>query len=188
LAGRDLKARCANGLDHDSDRWAARKRELTALSSSRWAGAITKSIHDQWALARRGQAAHLDQLAAGITMLRHRLSLPIGQQGTRRAARGYRSRGEWFGKSRRLAALTDRHAAVRADRDAGRVRVVRGGKKLANTRHNLGTAQFTEHEWRQRWQAQRWFLAADGSRGSGSGTRRSGSPPTARCRSNSRHR
>jgi IS605 OrfB family transposase len=165
LASRDLKARCVDGLDHSAQTWAARKRELTALSSSRWAGAVTKATHDQWALARRTQAAHLDQLDAGIRILRHRLSLPIDQQGTRRAAGGYRSRQEWFVKSRRLAALTDRHAAVLADREAGRVRVVRGGKKLANSRHNLASARFTEHEWRQRWETERWFIAADGESG-----------------------
>ncbi|HYS35612.1 MAG TPA: hypothetical protein VEO01_08255 [Pseudonocardiaceae bacterium] len=165
LAGRDLKARCADGHEHSAPTWAARKRELTVLSSSRWAGAITKATHDQWALARRGQAAHLDQLTAGIAMLRHRLSLPIGQQGTRRSPGGYRSTIEWFHKSRRLATLTDRHAAVAADWEAGRVRVVRGGKELANTRHNLATAQLTEAQWRQRWAAQRWFLAADGESG-----------------------
>ncbi|MFJ3620936.1 hypothetical protein ACIPSH_22720 [Streptomyces iakyrus] len=58
LASKDLKARCMDGLDHSADTWAARKRELTASSSSRWAGSITKATHDQWALARRGQAAH----------------------------------------------------------------------------------------------------------------------------------
>src|SRR6266702_7773545 len=165
LASGDLKARCADGHEHSAQTWAARKRELTVLSSSRWAGAITKATHDQWALARRGQAAHLDQLTAGIAMLRHRLSLPIGQKGTRRSPGGYRSTIEWFHKSRRLATLTDRHAAVAADWEAGRVRVVRGGKELANTRHNLAAAQLTEHEWRQRWQAHRWFLAADGESG-----------------------
>src|SRR6266568_2374732 len=115
LASRDLKARCADGHEHNAQTWAARKRALTALSSSRWAGSITKATHDQWALARRGQAAHLDQLAAGIAMLRHRLSFPIGEKGTKRAAGGYRSTTEWFGKSRRLATLTDRHAALLAD-------------------------------------------------------------------------
>lgn len=165
LASRDLKARCADGHEHSTQTWATRKRELTALSSSRWAGSITKATHDQWALARRGQSAHLDQLAAGIRMLQHRLSLPIGQKGTKRAPGGYRSTTEWFGKSRRLATLTGRHAAVQADQEAGRVRVVRGGKKLANARHNLATAQLTEHEWRQRWLTQRWFLAADGESG-----------------------
>lgn len=38
LASQDLKTRCAAGLDHDSDRWAQRKRALTGQSSSRWAG------------------------------------------------------------------------------------------------------------------------------------------------------
>src|SRR5262249_16659725 len=47
----------------------------------------------------------------------------------------------------------------------GRVRVVRGGKKLLRTRHNLEAAQLTEAEWRQRWQAKRRFLQADGESG-----------------------
>src|SRR3954470_2397642 len=50
LASRDLKARCADGLDHDTGKWAARKRGLTGKSSSRWAGSITKATHDQWGL------------------------------------------------------------------------------------------------------------------------------------------
>ncbi|MEV0494387.1 IS200/IS605 family accessory protein TnpB-related protein, partial [Streptomyces atratus] len=40
LASGDLRARCADGLEHSTDAWAARKRELTARSSSRIAGAI----------------------------------------------------------------------------------------------------------------------------------------------------
>src|SRR5256885_1845193 len=62
LASRDLKARCVDGLGHDSDTWAARKRGLTSVSSSRWAGSITKATHDQWALARRNQLAHVQSL------------------------------------------------------------------------------------------------------------------------------
>ncbi|THA22570.1 transposase, partial [Streptomyces sp. A1277] len=96
LASMDLKARCAEGLEHSSASWAARKRDLTGASSSRWAGAVTKASHDQWALARRGQAAHIRSLEAGIRTLRHRLSLPVGVKGTKRAPGGYRSRGEWF--------------------------------------------------------------------------------------------
>ncbi|WP_411089522.1 IS200/IS605 family accessory protein TnpB-related protein [Streptomyces sp. 061-3] len=165
LASRDLKARCADGLEHGAETWAARKRELTGVSSSRIAGAITKATHDQWALARRCQAAHIRKLAAGIRTLRHRLSLPLGEPGTKRAAGGYRSRGEWFRKSRRLAALEDRHAAVVADWRAGRVRVVRGGKRLLNTRHHLTEARLAEDEWQRRWEAERWFIAADGESG-----------------------
>ncbi|WP_406339923.1 transposase [Streptomyces sp. NBC_01620] len=165
LASGDLKARCADGLEHGADTWASRKRELTALSSSRIAGAITKATHDQWALARRCQAAHIQKLEAGIRALRHRLSLPLGEKGTKRAAGGYRSKSEWFRKSRRLAALEDRHTAAVGDWQAGRVRVVRGGKRLLNTRHHLGQAQLSEEQWRQRWEAERWFIAADGESG-----------------------
>ncbi|WSA81386.1 transposase [Streptomyces sp. NBC_01799] len=165
LASRDLKARCADGLDHSADTWAARKRELTKESSSRIAGAITKATHDQWALARRCQAAYIRKLDAGIKMLRHRLSLPVGEPGTKRAAGGYRSKNEWFRKSRRLATLTARHTAAVADWRAGRVRVVRGGKRLLNTRHHLAQAGLTEDEWRERWEASRWFIAADGESG-----------------------
>ncbi|MFE2288404.1 IS200/IS605 family accessory protein TnpB-related protein [Streptomyces sp. NPDC059443] len=165
LASRDLKQRCADGPDHSADTWAARKRGLTRESSSRIAGASTKASHDQWALARRCQAAHIRNLDTGIRALRHRLSLPIGQKGTKRAAGGYRSRSEWFRKSRRLAALEARHAAAVADWQAGRVRVVRGGRRLANTRHHLADAQLTQEQWRACWEAERWFLAADGESG-----------------------
>ncbi len=135
------------------------------MSSSRIAGAITKASHDQWALARRCQAAHIRSLETGIRTLRHRLSLPLGTKGTKRAAGGYRSKGEWFNKSRRLAALEARCTAAVKDWRAGRVRVVRGGKRLLNTRHHFDAAGLTEERWRERWEAERWFLAADGESG-----------------------
>ncbi|MFE7394624.1 IS200/IS605 family accessory protein TnpB-related protein, partial [Streptomyces sp. NPDC057582] len=169
LCSRDLKERCADGQDHSARTWATRKRELTVLSSSRIAGAITKATHDQWALARRCQAAHIQTLEAGIRTLRHRLSLPVGAPGTKRAAGGYGSRSEWFRKSRRLAALEDRHTAAVAEWQAGRVRVVRGGRRLLNTRHHLTQARLTEDQWRERWEAERWFIAADGESGKGFG-------------------
>lgn len=165
LASGDLAARCRDGLDHDSDKWAERKRSLTDKSSSRWAGSITKATHDQWALARRCQLAHIQSLESGVRTLMHRLSQPIGERGTKRAPGGYRSKNEWFHKSRRLATLQHRLDVARADRENGVVHVVRGGRKLLNTRHNLEAAQLTEAEWRQRWEAQRWFLAADGESG-----------------------
>uniref|UniRef100_A0AAU2VSB0 Transposase n=1 Tax=Streptomyces sp. NBC_00008 TaxID=2903610 RepID=A0AAU2VSB0_9ACTN len=165
LASRDLKVRCADGLNHSADTWATRKRELTKVSSSRIAGAITKATHAQWALARRCQAAHIRSLEAGIKMLKHRLSLPVGATGTKRAPGGYRSKREWFHKTRRLRVLEARHVATVADWQAGRVRVVRGGKHLLNTRHHLAETGLTEGKWRERWEAERWFLAADGEAG-----------------------
>ncbi|MFE4053036.1 IS200/IS605 family accessory protein TnpB-related protein [Streptomyces sp. YIM B13518] len=165
LAGHDLKARCRDGLAHDAGAWAVRKRELTPHSSARWAGAVTKATHDQWALARRCALAHIRSLEAGIRMIAHRLSLPVGSKGTKRAPGGYRSRREWHAKARRLRVLEDRLARERADWEAGRVRVVRGGKRLARARHHLPAAQLTESQWRERWEAQRWFLQADGESG-----------------------
>jgi IS605 OrfB family transposase len=165
LASRDLKARCAAGLDHDSEQWARRKRVLTAESSSRWAGSVTKATHDQWALARRGRLAHIQSLQAGIATIAHRLSLPLGEKGGKHAPGGYRSRTEWHAKSRRLHVLGDRLQAARADWQAGVVHVVRGSKRLLTTRHHLEAAQLTEEEWRRRWQAGRRFLQADGESG-----------------------
>ncbi|WP_369035766.1 IS200/IS605 family accessory protein TnpB-related protein [Streptomyces adonidis] len=165
LASKDLKARCRDGLEHSGDAWAVRKRGLTPLSSSRWAGSITKATHDQWALARRGQSAHIRSLEVGIRTIEGRLCQPVGQKGTKKAPGGYRSRREWHAKSRRLRVLQDRLAAARADREAGLVHVVRGGKRLARTRHHLEAAQHTESAWRGRWETERWFCQADGESG-----------------------
>ncbi|MGW2939839.1 IS200/IS605 family accessory protein TnpB-related protein, partial [Streptomyces sp. NPDC001156] len=165
LASKDLKRRCAEGLEHSADTWAGRKRALTDTSSSRWAGSITKATHDQWALSRRAQLAHIRSLEAGIKTIAHRLSLPVGEKGSKRAPGGYRTRQEWFHKTRRLHLLKGRLERERADHEVGRVRVVRGGKRLLHTRHHLDAAQLTEHAWRRRWEAERWFLQADGESG-----------------------
>lgn len=165
LASLDLAARCADAGDHDAQKWAARKQGLTADSSSRWAGSITKATHDQWALSRRCQFAHIQNLEAATRTLRHRLSQPLGEKGTKKAGGGYRSKREWFHKSRRLAILERRLDVARTEREAGAVHVVRGGRKLLNTRHHLTKAQLAESEWRARWEAERWFLAADGESG-----------------------
>ena len=167
LAAGDLAERSRQGLAHDAASWAVRKRELTGRSSGRWAGSITKASHDQWALARRGQAAHMAWLRGQIASIEARLARPLGAKADKCSglARGYASRGEWHAKSRRLHALKDRLAVVEADWAAGRVRVVRGGKRLANTRHHLAAAGLDEQAWRGRWRAERMFLTADGESG-----------------------
>jgi hypothetical protein len=165
LACGDVKVRCAVGLGHDSGQWADRKRALTGQSSSRWAGSITKATHDQWALARRAQLVHIHTLENAVRMIAHRLSLPVGQKGSKRSPGGYRSAAEWFAKTRRLHVLKDRLERERADWTAGRVRIARGGKHLLRTRHNLDAAGLTEAQWRARWQARRRFLQADGESG-----------------------
>ena len=165
LASRDLATRCRQGRDQDAQTWAARKRDVTPESTSRWAGSITKATHDQWALARRSQLAHLHKLEAGVRMLKHRLSLALGEKGTRHAPGGYRSRREWHAKSRRLACLMGRLEREHSDFQAGIVHVVRGGKRLFKTRHHLEQAHLSEGQWRARWEAERFFLQADGESG-----------------------
>jgi hypothetical protein len=138
---------------------------VTAASSSRWAGSVTKATHDQWAPARRGHHAHLQSLEAGVRMLRHRLSLPLGEKGSKQAPGGYGTRREWHAKSRRLQVLEQRLERALADWTAGRVHVVRGGKRLARTRQHLDQAGLSEEAWREQWEAARSFLQADGESG-----------------------
>ena len=60
LAGRDLAVRCAEGQLEARGKVvsrAARKRSLTAESSSRWAGAITRASENQVGLAERNLRA-----------------------------------------------------------------------------------------------------------------------------------
>ncbi|KOV92196.1 transposase [Streptomyces sp. NRRL B-3648] len=167
LASRDLAVMSRQGRDREAASWAARKRALTAPSSARWAGSVTKATQDQWALARRGQAAEAAWLRGQIARIEDRLSRPVGAKSDKRAglARGCATRAEWHAKSRRLHALQDRLAAVQEAWTEGRVRVVRGGRKLARLRHHLSEAGLSRHVWRERWQAARMFLAADGESG-----------------------
>ncbi|MGW0630727.1 IS200/IS605 family accessory protein TnpB-related protein [Streptomyces sp. NPDC002758] len=167
LAAGDLARRCGQRLEHDAASWAVRKRELTGSSSARWAGSITKATHDQWALARRGQAAQPAWLRGQITQIEARLARPLGAKADKRAGlpRGYGSRAQWHAKSRRLHALRDRLGRLEADWAAGRVHVVRGGKQLARLRHHLDQAGQDANGWRRRWEAARMFLTADGESG-----------------------
>jgi hypothetical protein len=67
LAGRDLAARCAQGRLSAKERAESRrerKRALTAGSSSRWAGSITRASGDAYRLASRNLAAERATLAS----------------------------------------------------------------------------------------------------------------------------
>ncbi|MER5601898.1 IS200/IS605 family accessory protein TnpB-related protein [Streptomyces sp. NPDC002265] len=167
LAAGDLATRVRHGPEHDAAGWAVRKRELTGVSSARWAGSITKATHDQWALSRRGQAAELGWLRGQIASIEARLARPLGAKADRRAglARGYATRAEWHAKSRRLHTLQNRLTKAEADWAAGRIHVVRGGKRLAHLRHHLDQAGLSKEVWRERWRAARMFLTADGESG-----------------------
>ena len=165
LAGRDLADRCAQGpLDPPgrAGSRARRKRALTAASSSRWAGAITRTSEDQWQLAMRNLRAERSGLQARIRKIRARLAVLAGGRDGR--VRGYATAAERHGKAVRLQVLQARLAAVDRRLAAGTVSVVRGGKALLRTRGNLAAAGLDEAQWRERWEAARLFLTADGEK------------------------
>jgi len=109
LAGRDLAARCAEGrLDAKGKARsrAVRKRALTADSSSRWAGAITRTSEDQYRLAEQNLRAGRTSLTARIRSIEVRLAVPVG--GKAGKARGYATTAERHSKTIRLQTLKAR--------------------------------------------------------------------------------
>ena len=165
LAGRDLAARCAEGRLDAKGRAvsrAARKRTLTAQSSSRWAGAITRTSEDQWNLAERNLRADRTSLQARVSRIQARLAVPAGGRDGR--VRGYATPAERHAKAIRLQSLKARLAAAARRLEAGAVPVVRGGRALLRKRGNLAAAGLTEAQWRGQWESARLFLTADGEK------------------------
>jgi predicted transcriptional regulator len=154
------------------DRLNTRKKALSSQSSARWANAIIAGNDAQYRLAREAQHRHLIGLRAAIATLEKRLVAPTDDTLTpeeRRARRkakapkGYPHQAERFQKQRRLQVLQAELGRVSADRDNHRVRVVEGGKRLANTRHHLTAANLTESSWREQWDCARDRIDAKGS-------------------------
>ena len=162
LAGADLAQRCAQGrLDAKatSDSRRERKRAMTAASSSRWAGAITRCSEDAWQLARRNLGAEAKTLQSRIRAISRRLTPAVGGRGR---VRGYATRAERAARQQRLQELKARLAGVEGRLAAGRVSVCRGGRSLARARHNLEAAHLTAEQWQEVWRARRRFICADG--------------------------
>jgi hypothetical protein len=81
LAGRDLAARVREGRLGARGKAASRrerKRALTAQSSSRWAGAITRTSEDQWGQAERNLRAERSSLLARTRRIEARIAVPAG--------------------------------------------------------------------------------------------------------------
>ena len=170
LAGRDLAARCAEGRLDAKGRAASRavrKRVLTAESSARWAGAVTRTSEDAWQLASRNLAAERATLKARVRKIEARIAVPAGNKHGRSA--GYATPAERHAKTLRLKALRARLARVERRIEDGAVPVARGGRRLMRARLNLAAAGLTEDQWRQRWDSARLFLTADGERDKGWG-------------------
>jgi len=165
LAGKDLAARCAEGrLDArgQARSRAVRKRALTAASSSRWAGAITRTSEDQHRLAAQNLRTERASLQVRIRRIQTRLTVPAGLKTGR--DRGYATAAERYAKTVRLQKLQARLAAADRRLEAGTVSVVRGGKALLRKRGNLAAADLTQAQWREQWESARLFLTADGEK------------------------
>jgi hypothetical protein len=160
LASRDLAVRCRLGCGDDQR--SDRKRALTACSSSRWAGAVTRTSNDQWERAWHNLLDARVGLRRAVRQLRARLAVPVG--GRHGRVRGYASQAERFAKQGRLRRLEARLAEVEAQLAVGRVSVCRGGRQLVKLRHAVGGEEppLTTAGWRVRWRAARRFLTADG--------------------------
>jgi IS605 OrfB family transposase len=137
-----------------------RKRALTARSSSRWAGAITRTSEDQVRLAGQNLRAIKTGLQARIRRIQARMAIPAGEKSG--GIRGYATAAERHAKAIRLQLLTARLAMVERHLETGAMSVVRGGKALLRKRHNLTAAGLTEAQWRREWESSRLFLTADG--------------------------
>lgn len=110
LAGTDVATRCRLGCG--SVRRADRKRALTAASSSRWAGALTRTSNDQWQRGWRNLHDARANLRRAIRAIDRRLAAPVG--GRRGRVRGYASGAEHWQKQRRRQVLATRLARVEA--------------------------------------------------------------------------
>ncbi len=165
LAGRDLAARCGEGrLDAKGKAVsrAGRKRALTAVSSSRWAGAITRTSENQVRLAEQNLRAGQASLRTRVRAIEARLAVQVGGKPGR--TRGYATTAERHAKAVRLQALKARLGRVPRQLDTGAVSVVRGGKAQLRKRGNLAAAGLTEAQWRRQWESARLFLTADGEK------------------------
>ena len=163
LASADLARRLSEGdLDAKAkaESRAARKRDLTAESSSRWAGAITRTTEDSYGLAKRNLQAERDSLRARIKTIAARVNVsPDARKGHRS---GYATATERWNKQRRSQVLAARLVDVEAQLASGAYSICRGGKRLARNRHNLQVAGQSISEWREEWKVARWFVTADG--------------------------
>jgi hypothetical protein len=158
LASADLAARCR--LGRGTTQRTARKRALTAQSTSRWAGSITRTSNDQWERALANLADHRISLRRAVRVITARLAVPIGT--TQGRIRGYASVTERTAKQRRLQHLLAQIDELENRLALADVSVCRGGLRLAKQRHSLDRAGISEEQWRACWHAARWFLTADG--------------------------
>ncbi|MFG2953339.1 hypothetical protein ACGF5O_06355 [Streptomyces sp. NPDC048291] len=157
----DLAGRVSLGkVPVKQNRRAERKKALTAVSSSRWAGAMTRASEDQYQLSLRCLYDEAAGLRRAIRAIERRLAVPCGKRVGK--VRGYADQNERFHKQCRLQTLKTRLKAVEQRIASGRPAITVGGRRLLKARHNLADVRLAEEHWHQRWEASRLFLTADG--------------------------
>ena len=167
----DVAARCRLGPGAKHLGRAERKRRLTPECSSRWAGAITRTADEMYALGVRNLKALAERDSREIAEIDRRAALPTAARrgdapnpkGRKRY--GYANQAERHHKQRRRHKLAARLTDTRQRLDEGRVSITVGGRALARKRHNLDAAGMTLDQWRRHWNARRMFLTADGESG-----------------------
>jgi IS605 OrfB family transposase len=163
LASADLAQRCQEGhldVKGKAESRRRRKQAMTAASSSRWAGAITRTSEDCWQQAVRNLAAEARSLRARIGWIGQRLQVTAGGRCGR--VRGYPTQAERWEKLQRSQHLAARLAVVEQQLASGKLSICRAGRRLGRVRHHLAEAGLDEAGWRERWIARRSFITADG--------------------------
>ena len=142
---------------------AARKRVLTAESSSRIANSVVRSNNDSWALAWRNLWAHRRTLRNQIKTLTSRCAIEPGERVN--GAKGYRDHTERAMKQQRPIQRHLTLASVQGRIDQRRPKICVGGASLARLRHNLPDTDLDVDGWRECWDAARRFLTFIGTSG-----------------------
>ena len=106
------RPRALSGPRPERSRARGRKRELTAKSSSRWAGAITRYSADAYGLAKRNLVTERKSLMARVAKIKGRVSLAPGE--TKGKRHGCGSAAERFERQMRRQARSARLAVVEA--------------------------------------------------------------------------
>jgi len=161
LAGRVAAGRLAGPRRAEWRR--ERKRTVTAVTSSRWAGAIIRAVEDQYQLGMRSAAADVAFLSAAVDAVTRRCAVEPGTVAA--GVRGYHTAAERHQKRRRLTQLQHRLRCARTVLDQAHPSITVGGNHLWRNRNHLDRATLTEAEWGELWSARRAFFTADGESG-----------------------
>jgi hypothetical protein len=165
LHRKDLSERTKLGVIHaevKKETLNKRKREMTSLTSSRWAGSITRSVEAQYEFSMRNLIAEKEMLEQQVELIAKKLKVRIGESKLVFPS-SYKSEKERYQKTRRLNGLKDRLDKVNEKLENRNPSITLGGAALLRKRSNLEEAGLNKEAWRNEWDSNRLFLNANGS-------------------------